>query len=295
MNSVSGMLKWHDTFLILYCMFICDFIILSFLLAKAAVIGLWSICRRDGEIFTRYCSYYEVFLALVTSYSVPMYFLFEAFSERLSMSNKPIKTGLDTKVLDFLGTNSNIDKILNLLLLHIIIGGIIIVHFSPRHSISIEHLKILMKRKDNRKAILEKKGFLFCPKEQFIFSFQHTASEAKNTPRLSSGEERHLLSHRPDQEPLEGRNELLASKQSVICSDCSSSKCDLIMKPCLHFELCSDCYGGKYPNNQACPVCKQVPSAHQSVASVLVVEQVIGSTNFKVLQEYIPKSTLQKQ
>lgn len=78
----------------------------------------------------------------------------------------------------------------------------------------------------------------------------------------------------------------------IMCEECGANKKDVIIKPCNHFEYCFKCLIKEinFNQDQLCPTCNCVNDIlSKAVTGVLVIEQIIGSVNLKVLQEFLMK------
>lgn len=108
------------------------------------------------------------------------------------------------------------------------------------------------------------------------------------------GDDRPLQVVKEDQEE-EGDIQLTEAELPMRCEECGIHKKDIIMKPCNHFEFCFQCLNKEinFSLEQTCPTCNKVCLYFkQQITGVLVVEQIIASTNFKVLQEYVIKQDI---
>ena len=239
-------------------MFACDFLILTFLISKIVVLAVVSLFKRNIDLIKRYCHRFELFLGIVSIFSIPLFVLCETISFQLNKKEDNVEDQRSHNFPNFFYSDSSIDKVVHLLIVMSIVLGIFLVHFSPKYPLNYYNDEnTFNKCKNCRREKLENKGYVLLSNEPFIFMHKFAAPSRPivTQPACLNDEDGLPVLSRPVLNELDGES---CNPNLTLCADCCLSKRDLIMKPCLHFELCVDCFSSKYKVLNVCPICKEV-------------------------------------
>lgn len=171
LNSAFKTVEWKDTFLIVYAMCILDALIVGAILLKAVLLLSLCACQRKMSVFIKYSWGAEIFLGMLSSFSLTLYFVCYYYGARLDLMSRSGSSE------EFSANLAHLDRSLNAAIFHVVLVGILLVHFSPEHSASItwgnnsnlRHSSITSRNtNDYRKAVLERKGFVQNVKSSYV-------------------------------------------------------------------------------------------------------------------------------
>lgn len=293
LNAASNFyFSWKDVFVIIIAMFYIDFAVVGLLLIKFTVIGIIAAIKRNKEFFLKYCHPFEVIVCVLLAHSILLFNIFQALTTRFQQEDDKSATLIGTNVQKTRVLEGNIDKLCDLLVLETLISGIFIVHYGLKLPITYK-LTLPNSQKDERKNALEKRGFLSTAKNPYVFHVVFLYNQKNVTGNSTEENIPHKLSSDFKQE--KSKDFLLETPDiKHQCEECNSRKKDIVILPCHHFEQCSWCLIREsiFATDHRCPTCSQVIQLYQAIEGVLIVEQIIGSHNLKVVHEFAPKQEI---
>lgn len=232
LNIHGKYLKWRDTFIILYALFVIDFCIIAFIVLKFIVFGTVALIKRSWPLFTKYCYHFEIFMVLTASFSILMLTVAIKWAGDLDHGTPQSEIGVDTIIKTVEAINFEINNELYMLTVQTVLLGTVIVHFSRWYPIKYQDMYKLRKS-DPRQQILEKKGFIKKTKEAYVYRLKH--GEALDIQKANK--------HNDDSADSDTLVGLLDKnmRHDYLCSRCKTRKSNLIIEPCLHFDMCLTC------------------------------------------------------
>lgn len=152
-------------------MCLIDALIVGVLALKAILLLLICSFKRSMDTFVKYTWGAEIFVVMLSSFSLPLYFTCDYYGKRLDLMEKNASPELLAQNL------TPLDRALNAALFQLVLVGILLVHFSPEYATALSWTNNTSTRQANlasrnsseyRKAVLERKGFLQNAKPSYV-------------------------------------------------------------------------------------------------------------------------------
>lgn len=302
-------------------MCLIDALIVGLLALKAGVLLVVCSFKRSIATFVKYSWGAEIFVVMLCSFSLPLYFVSDYYGRRLDLMEN------NASAQDLANNRTSLDRALNAALFQLVLIGILLVHFSPEYAPALTWTNTPGSRQTNmsssnsneyRKAVLERKGFVQNAKPTYVlrpvdtritqFS-KHFGMTLMMSAKAAvpSGFNRPEIAEsfgREDQEDLDTllHNRKLAPQQETPEIKRLQEEIAGIKNKALSIqERCASCGVRRRDmiivpcgHSDICLVCfnsslhkpQKCPTCEHEAQLAVVFEPILGSKNLKVLAEF---------
>lgn len=168
LNSDAMLFSWKDVFAIIIALLFIDFTIIGAIILKLIVVSIYTAIKRDREIFYRYCYLFELFLVLTFAHSIPLFNIIQGLILKFQKLNRKAPSPIGANVEHVKFIEANLGAMIDQLLVFTLFVGSFLVHYSRNYPISYTYI-LPNSEKDERKAKLERKGFVLSLKSPYVF------------------------------------------------------------------------------------------------------------------------------